>query len=146
MKKSTQSVYVRGMNEGHPPTTREWNEFEAKQSDGLEERRAGGKPRTRRPPPKVPELTPEQIAHYATQIHSAVVLLVEALDRELWDARWTNRLMHAHTIAHSMLTHAAAWQPPQEAIAASDSATVPTESDAAAGVGNHRSRGPTLPG
>ena len=125
----------RDINCGGPPTTYEWNEWEAKQRDPMEQRRVAAKPVKRRPPPLIPELTPEQIARHANALHSCVVLLVEALDRELWDARWTNRLMHAHTVSHSMLTHAAAWQPPSEAVAASDSPCSSGESDAAAGVG-----------
>lgn len=124
----------RRINECRPPTTGEWNEFERRQPDDMEPRRVAYKPRPRRAPPIVPALTPEQVAHHASRLHEAVVLLVESLDREIWDARWTNRLMHAHTFAHSMLNHAAQWQPP-EAVAASDSPIVHGESDAAAGVG-----------
>lgn len=119
---------TRRINEGHPPSTGEWNEFEARQPDLVPQRRRASATRARRAPPPIPVLTPEQIAHHATQLHSAAVLMVEALDRELWDARWTNRLMQAHTIARSTLIHAGAWQPP-EAVAASDSPQADGESD-----------------
>jgi hypothetical protein len=118
----------RRINEHRPPTTHEWNEFERRQPDDMEPRRVASKPRPRRAPPVIPALTPEQVAHHAKHLHEAVVLLVESLDREVWDARWTNRLMHAHTFAHSMLDHAAQWTPP-EAVAASDSPTVHGDSD-----------------
>jgi hypothetical protein len=118
----------RGINEGHPPSTGEWNEFEARQPDLVPQRRPAFRTQGRRVPPPIPVLTPEQIAHHATQLHAAALLMVEALDRELWDARWTNRLMQAHTIARSTLIHAGAWQPP-EAVAASDSPSDSGESD-----------------
>ena len=117
------------INERHPPSTGEWNEFERRQPDVVRQPRVARGPKASRAPTQLPALTPEQIAHHAAHLADAVTLLVEALDRELWDARWTNRLMQAHTIARSTLIHAAAWQPPPEAVAASDSPQADGESD-----------------
>jgi hypothetical protein len=79
-------------------------------------------------PDPVPWLTPEQVQHEAKLLCTALVLLVDALDREAWDGRWTNRLMHAHTFGRNALENAAKTKP-VAGLNAEDA------SDAAAGVG-----------
>ena len=102
----------------------------------------------RRGPDPLPALTPEQIAHKAEHLYQSLTLLVEALDLEKWDARWTNRLMQAWLQARNVVKWSSKWTPP-EAVAASDSATVHAESDAVAGVGEttaaEASRNPSSP-
>jgi hypothetical protein len=71
-------------------------------------------------------LTPEQVQHQAKWLYTSVMLLVDALDREAWDGRWTNRLMHAHTFARNTLDDAAKWKEPSDAVAL-DVATDETE-------------------
>jgi hypothetical protein len=85
---------TRRINEGHPPSTGEWNEFEARQG-GIGPHRfrpakGGGK---RRQKPSLPMLTDEQIVAHAKWLHARLVLLIDAFDDAPWDDRWTNRLM-----------------------------------------------------
>ncbi len=101
------------INEGGPPSTHEWNEWEARQeplpgSDRLRVRLPKGQP------PQIPDATPDQIAGTATRLYSALRLCVEALDREPWDGRWGNRLMQAHTYGHGVLEYAAQWTQPEQ--------------------------------
>jgi len=101
------------INEGSPPSTHEWNEWEARQeplpgSNRLRVRLPKGQP------PQIPDATPDQIAGTATRLYSALRLCVEALDREPWDGRWGNRLMQAHTYGHTVLEAAAKWTQPEE--------------------------------
>ena len=101
------------INEGGPPTTHQWNEWEAKHqplpgSDRLRMKLPPGKPAP------IPDATPEQIAGTATRLYKALRLCVEALDREPWDGRWGNRLMQAHSYGHSVLEDAAKWTQPEE--------------------------------
>lgn len=101
------------INEGSPPSTHEWNEWEARQeqlpgSDRLRMRLPKGTPKP------IPDATPEQIAGTATRLYKALRLCVEALDREPWDGRWGNRLMQAHTYGHAVLEAAATWTQPEE--------------------------------
>jgi hypothetical protein len=101
------------INEGGPPTTFEWNQWEAKQeplpgSDRLRMKLPTGKPTP------IPDATPEQIAGTATRLYKALRLCVEALDREPWDGRWGNRLMQAHTYGHAVLEYASQWTQPEE--------------------------------
>jgi hypothetical protein len=106
----------RSINEGHPPTTAEWNEWELKQAGPA--RRSAVAPGTAKGvPDPVPMLTPEQVQHQAKWLYTSVMLLVDALDREAWDGRWTNRLMHAHTFARNTLEDAAKYQEPTDAVA-----------------------------
>jgi hypothetical protein len=101
------------INEGCPPTTHEWNEYEARQ----EPLPGSNRVRVRLPkgtPAPIPEATPEQIAGTATRLYIALRLCVEALDREPWDGRWGNRLMQAHTYGHGVLEAAAQWTQPEE--------------------------------
>ena len=100
------------INEGCPPTTHEWNEFERRQeplpgADRLRMTLPKGTPKP------LPDATPEQIAGTATRLYSALRLCVEALDKEPWDGRWGNRLMQAHTYGHGVLEHAAQWTQPE---------------------------------
>jgi hypothetical protein len=62
-------------------------------------------------------LTQEQVQHHAKWLYATVMMLVDALDREAWDGRWTNRLMHAHTFAKNTLEDAAKYQEPTDAVA-----------------------------
>jgi hypothetical protein len=101
------------INEGCPPTTHEWNEFERRQeplpgADRLRMTLPKGTPKP------LPEATPEQITGTAARLYIALRLCVEALDREPWDGRWGNRLMQAHTYGHGVLEYAAQWTQPEE--------------------------------
>jgi hypothetical protein len=101
------------INEGGPPSTHEWNEWEARQ----EQLPGSDRLRIRLPkstPKPIPEATPEQIAGTATRLYKALRLCVEALDREPWDGRWGNRLMQAHTYGHTVLEYAAQWTQPEQ--------------------------------
>ena len=98
---------TRRINEGHPPSTGEWNEFEARQG-GIGPHRSrpakgGGK---RRQKPSLPMLTDEQIVAHAKWIHARLVLLIDAFDDAPWDDRWTNRLMSALLSARNTLEFA----------------------------------------
>ena len=98
------------INEGGPPTSHEWNEYEARLRD---EHLVLSKHRHRVQgsglPPQLPELTAEQIAGRAVRIEKALRMAVEALDREVWDGRWGNRLMQAHTYGRTVLEEASTW-------------------------------------
>lgn len=97
----------RRINEGHPPSTGEWNEFEARQPEVFERRsRAAPKPTGRRGPAPLPMLTDEQIVAHAKWIHARLVLLIDAFDDAPWDDRWTNRLMSALLSARNTLEFA----------------------------------------
>ena len=101
------------INEGGPPTTREWNEHEARQeqlpgADRLFVYLGKGTPHA------LPELTPEQIAGRADRLEKALRMCMEALAREPWDERWTNRLMQAHDYGRKVITEASTWTQPEE--------------------------------
>jgi hypothetical protein len=97
----------RRINDGHPPSTGEWNEFEARQPEVFERRsRAAPKPTGRRGPAPLPMLTDEQIVAHAKWIHARLVLLIDAFDDAPWDDRWTNRLMSALLSARNTLEFA----------------------------------------
>jgi hypothetical protein len=124
----------RGINEGHPPTTREWNEFEARQPEVFERRRrAAPKPTGRRGPDPLPMLTDAQIARKATWIHARLVLLIDALDGEEWDGRWTNKLMSAWLAARNTVEDAATWKEDTNAVARQLDADAKEETAPAAG-------------
>ena len=149
----------RSINEGHPPTTAEWNEWELKQAGPA--RRSAVAPGTAKGvPDPVPMLTPEQVQHQAKWLYTSVMLLVDALDREKWDGRWTNRLMHAHTFARNTLEDAAKWKDQTDAVALDVATDESKETSPAEGhnppqiivsgnggqageAGIHRSAGPT---
>ena len=95
----------RGINERHPPSTREWNEFEAKQDQRRYSPPKGGSTRRKREP--LPMLTDEQVAASAKWIYTDLVLLIDAFDAAPWDDRWTNRLMSALLSARNTLETAA---------------------------------------
>jgi hypothetical protein len=108
----------RRINEGHPPSTGEWNEFEARQPEVFERRpRAAPKPTGRRGPDPLPMLTDAQIARKAKWIHARLVLLIDALDGEEWDGRWTNRLMSAWLAARNTVEDAATWKEDADGVA-----------------------------
>ena len=101
------------INEGGPPSSFEWNEWEAKQqplpgSDRLRMTLPKGTPKP------LPDATPEQISFTATRLYKALRLCVEALDREPWDGRWGNRLMQAHTYGRQTLEDTATFTQPEE--------------------------------
>ena len=124
----------RGINEGHPPTTREWNEFEARQPEVFERRRrAAPKPTGRRGPDPLPMLTDAQIARKAKWIHARLVLLIDALDGEEWDGRWTNKLMSAWLAARNTVEDAATWKEDTDAVARQLDADAKEETAPAAG-------------
>ena len=78
--------------------------------DGFRVESAGSKPAARRGPDPLPMLTDEQVAGKAKWIHARLVLLIDALDAETWDGRWTNRLMSAWLAARNTLEDAATWK------------------------------------
>ena len=113
---SNSNPICRSINDGHPPTTAEWNEWELKQTGPA--RRSPVAPETAKGVPNpLPMLTQEQVQHHAKRLYTSVMLIVDALDREAWDGRWTNRLMHAHTFARNTLEDAAKYQEPTDAVA-----------------------------
>ena len=94
------------INLGCPPTSHEWNEWEAGQQQ------LPGADRLfvvfgKGTPPALPELTPEQIAARAVRLEKALRRCMEALDREPWDGRWNNRLMDAHHYGRKVIEEAA---------------------------------------
>jgi hypothetical protein len=101
------------INEGGPPTTRDWNEHEAR-FDDLSPKVLRNRVKPRGKPAPIPDATPEQINGTATRLYSALRLCVEALNREPWDGRWGNRLMQAHTYGHAVLEDAAQWTQPEQ--------------------------------
>ena len=124
----------RRINEGHPPSTGEWNEFEARQPEVFERRRrAAPKPTGRRGPDPLPMLTDAQIARKATWIHARLVLLIDALDGEEWDGRWTNKLMSAWLAARNTVEDAATWKEDTDAVARQLDADAKEETAPAAG-------------
>lgn len=108
MKDSFFSIKVRGVNEGHPPTTAEWNEHEARQGEIGPQRsrpaKGDGKPRQK---PGLPMLTDQQIASNAKWLYADLVLLIDAFDAAPWDDRWSNRLMAALLAARNTIRDAA---------------------------------------
>jgi hypothetical protein len=117
MSDSMQSIRIRGINEGHPPTTAEWNEHEARQGaiGPQRSRPANGGPR--RGPTPLPMLTDEQIVGNAKWLHARLVLLLDALDGEEWDGRWNNRLMAAWLSARRSIRDAATWKGQDDGVA-----------------------------
>jgi len=104
------------INSGGPPTSLEWHEFEARQSD------QPGPPRrvrmvkgSGRPDP-LPQLTPEQISGTAARLYKSLQMLVEAFDVVAWDSRWTSRLNDAHSYARKVIEEASAWQKPADVL------------------------------
>lgn len=102
------------INLGCPPTTHEWNEWEARQRDEPGQQRRLRLPSIKGTPKALPELTVEQIAGRAIRLEQALRICIEALDLETWDARWGNRLMHAHTYGRNVIEEAALWIAPAE--------------------------------
>jgi hypothetical protein len=109
MKFSHFQISDRRLNEGGPPTTREYNEHERKQRDEIQPRRVSATTQKQKQI-VLPTLTDEQIAARAKPIADAMRMMVEAFSMEPWDARWSNRLMQAHTRALTVLEDAARWK------------------------------------
>jgi hypothetical protein len=101
MKPSLSNIGTRGINEGHPPTTREWNEHEARQDRTV--LRATGKAATEgRDPAPLPELTDEQLARSARSLYAALRRLVHEVGvdgHRAWSLRTAAAWCGAHTIA-----------------------------------------------
>lgn len=101
MRESFASVGQRGINEGHPPTTREWNEHEARQDRRV--LRAAGKAATEgRDPAPLPELTDEQLARSARSLYAALRRLVHEVGvdgHRAWSLRTAAAWCGAHSIA-----------------------------------------------
>lgn len=102
------------INQGCPPTSHEYQEWEARQRDEPGQQRRVRLPSIKGTPKPLPELTVEQIAGRAIRLEKALRICIEALDREEWDGRWGNRLMHAHTYGRTALEEAATWTAPIE--------------------------------
>ena len=117
MSDSMQSIRIRGINEGHPPTTDELNEHEARQGGIGPQRSRPAKAGPRRGPTPLPMLTDEQIVGNAKWLHARLVLLLDALDGEEWDGRWNNRLMAAWLSARRSIRDAATWKEDTDAVA-----------------------------
>jgi hypothetical protein len=62
-------------------------------------------------------LTDEQIVGNAKWLHARLVLLLDALDGEEWDGRWTNRLMAAWLSARRSIRDAAVWKGQDDGVA-----------------------------
>jgi hypothetical protein len=122
MKLSHFQIGDRGLNEGGPPTTGEYNEHERKQRDEIQPRRVVATTQKRKQI-VVPTLTDEQVAARAKQIAKAMRMMIEALSLEPLDARWSNRLMQAHTHALQVMEDAARWQEESQTVGSGDQET-----------------------
>jgi len=95
---------TRRINEGGPPSTSDWNEFERRQpASGAPPRWVFDRPQKTNP---LPALNDDQVLRTAGRLYLALSLCVEALDNEAWDGRWGNRLMAAHTYARTVIGQA----------------------------------------
>jgi hypothetical protein len=112
----------RGLNEGGPPSTFEYNEHERKQGDDMYSRRVVATTQKRKQI-VLPTLTDAQIAARAKQIAKAMRMMVEAFSMEPLDARWSNRLMQAHTHALQVMEDAARWQEEPQTVGSGDQET-----------------------
>lgn len=132
MSDSMQSIRVRGINEGHPPTTREWNEFEARLDKRPIRFISNGRPKKGREMLPLPAVTDEQAKANGPRLLS----VLSRLCREISARGLLEDLIIAHAWCGALkaIDDASEWTPP-EAVAASDSPIVHGESDAAAGVG-----------
>ena len=101
------------INEGGPPTTRDWNEHEAR-FDDLSPKVLRNRVTPRGKADPLPELTPEQVAGRAVRLEKALRRLVEAFDVVAWDSRWTSRLNDAHSYGRKVIEEASAWTQPEE--------------------------------
>ncbi len=117
MSDSHFSIKVRGINEGHPPTTGEWNEHEARQGEIGPQRSRPAKGGPRKGPTPLPLLTDEQIAHEAKWLYARLNVLIDALDAEKWDGRWTNKLMQAWLSARRTIKDASTWKDNTDGVA-----------------------------
>lgn len=133
MKDSHFSIKLRGVNEGHPPTTAEWNEHEARQGGIGPQRSRPAQAGPRRAPTPLPMLTDEQIVGNAKWLHARLVLLLDALDGEEWDGRWNNRLMAAWLSARRSIRDAATWKGQDDGVARLVDADAKEETAPAAG-------------
>ena len=102
------------INEGCPPSSHEWQEFEARQSDQPGPTRRMRMVRGTGMPDPLPQLTAEQVNGTAARLHKALRMLVEAFDVVAWDSRWTSRLNDAHSYSRKVIEEASAWQKPAE--------------------------------
>ena len=108
----------RRINEHRPPTTHEWNEFERQQPDDFVRRLTAPKSAgPRRGPTPLPLLTDAQIAHEAKWIYTRLNVLIDALDAEKWDGRWTNKLMQAWLSARRTIKDASTLKEDTDAVA-----------------------------
>lgn len=126
MTDSMQSIRVRGINEGHPPTSREWMEFEARLDKRPVRFISNGRPKTGREMKPLPTVTEEQAQANATRLLS----VLSRLCREVSARGLLEDLVVAHAWCSGIraIIDASEWTPP-EAVAASDSPTVHGESD-----------------
>jgi len=109
MRTSHFQIGDRGLNEGGPPSTGDYNEHERKQRDEIQPRRVSATTQKRKQI-VLPELTDAQVAARAKQIAKAMRMMVEAFSMEPLDGRWGNRLMQAHTHALQVIEDAARWK------------------------------------
>jgi hypothetical protein len=117
MKDSMQSIRIRGINEGHPPTTREWNEFEARLDKRPIRFISNGLPKKGREMKPLPTVTDEQARANATRLLS----VLSRLCREVSARGLLEDLVVAHAWCSGIkaIVDASEWTPP-EAVAASE--------------------------
>lgn len=126
MTEYMQSVYVRGINDGHPPTTREWLEFEARLDKRPVRFISAGTPKTGRAMKRLPIVTDDQANASGPHLLRALAKLVETVaERGL-----LTDLVVAHTwLSAIKAIELAAGNSPSEAVAALDSPSDSGESD-----------------
>jgi len=122
VKNSHFQIGERGLNENHPPRTFEYNEAERKSREEIFPRRVSAATQQRKQI-VLPTLTDAQIAARAKQIAKAMRMMVEAFSMEPLDARWSNRLMQAHTHALQVIEDAARWQEESQTVGSGDQET-----------------------
>ena len=125
MTEYMQSVYVRGINDGHPPTTREWLEFEARLDKRPVRFISAGTPKTGRAMKRLPIVTDDQANASGPHLLRALAKLVETVaERGL-----LTDLVVAHAWLSAITAIESASRITPEAVAALDSPSDSGESD-----------------
>jgi len=117
MSDSMQSIRIRGINDGHPPTSREWMEFEARLDKTPIRFISNGRPKKGREMKPLPTVTDEQAKANATRLLS----VLSRLCREVSARGLLEDLVVAHAWCSGIkaIVDASEWTPP-EAVAASE--------------------------